>query len=69
MAEKKKKTPTIDDRLEALVGRHEALTQTVELLARMQLTTEREIQKWERLARMVATSHNKRITKLEGRAH
>lgn len=33
---------TIDERLERLTGRHEALTQTVELLARMQADHETE---------------------------
>ena len=63
---RKKKSLSVDERLEALLSRHEALSQTVELIARMQLKTEREIQKWERLARMVAVNHNKRIARLEG---
>lgn len=36
---------TIDERLEALVGRHEALAQTVEIIASMQLVNEKAIQK------------------------
>jgi hypothetical protein len=34
---------TIDERLEKLTGRHEALTQTVELIAAMQRDSEKRI--------------------------
>lgn len=65
MAAKKQKQPTVDERLEKLVERHEALTLTVELTALMQQTTERELTKLERLARAILSKHNKRITALE----
>jgi ABC-type uncharacterized transport system ATPase subunit len=55
---------TIDERLEALVGRHEALAQTVELLAGMQKVTEAEqtkttleIRKLARLVRVIVVDH------------
>jgi cytoplasmic iron level regulating protein YaaA (DUF328/UPF0246 family) len=56
---------TIDERLEALITRHEALTQTVELISHMQQKTEKEIDRFAKLARKVAENHNERITKLE----
>lgn len=48
---------TIDERLEKLTERHEALTQTVELIARMQL--ENEITMKELL--QVVQSHERRL--------
>lgn len=56
---------TIDERLEALVARHEALTQTVELTAGMQQQTEKELRILSKLAAKILTSHDERITKLE----
>lgn len=67
---------TIDERLERLTERHEALTQTVELVAHMQQENEKAQQKnqillgnvmesIDSLAR-IAQSHERRITGLEG---
>jgi hypothetical protein len=63
----KKKVPTIDERLDRLVERHEALSQTVELVAHMQLQTSKNLDRLERLFHFVGAGHNKRITKLERR--
>jgi hypothetical protein len=60
MAAKKKRKPTIEDRLEAIVH-------TLELLAGMQLQTEKKL---DRLAAFTLTntvSHHKRLKRLEGR--
>ena len=68
---------TIDERLEKLTERHEALTQTVELIARMQQKSEEGQQKNEvllghviesidSLAR-IAHAHEQRITDIEDR--
>jgi hypothetical protein len=56
----KKKPKTIDERLDGL-------THTVELLAHMQLTTEKEIQQLTRLTSAIAANHGRRITALERR--
>ena len=58
---------TIDERLEKLVERHEAVTQTVELMARgidgiKNYTNEIA----EATARLLAQIHEHRITRLEG---
>ena len=55
----------IDARLEKLVARHEALTESVELIASMQQKTEAELDKLSRFVRLIGADHNKRITKLE----
>jgi hypothetical protein len=57
---------TIDERLEKLVERHEALSQSVELLTGMQKTTEAEIRKLSRLVRLIIVDHERRLLKLEG---
>jgi hypothetical protein len=60
---------TIDERLERLTERHEALTQSVEILAR---TTQEHSQQitdiMEAAARLlhIAQIHEQRITRLEG---
>lgn len=60
---------TIDERLDRLTGRHEALTQTVESLAR---TTHEHSQQitdiMEAAARLlhIAQIHEQRLTRLEG---
>ncbi len=60
---------TIDERLDRLTERHEALTQTVEILAR---TTHEHTQQitdiMEAAARLlhIAQIHEKRLTRLEG---
>jgi len=58
---------TIDERLEALVGRDEALAQSVELLAGMQKVTEAEqrrakleIRKLARLVRVIVVGEGAR---------
>jgi len=67
---------TIDERLERLTGRHEALTQTVEIIAGMQRENEVRHQKNEillahvmesidSLAR-IAHAHERRLSHLEG---
>ena len=48
---------TIDERLERLTARHEALTQTVELIAAMQLTNEKRLQQQgDQIAEVLAAS-------------
>jgi hypothetical protein len=62
--------PSIDERLERLVERHEALTQTVELMAlENQKRDERLGQIMEGIARLlhVAEIHEQRLTDLEGK--
>jgi len=67
---------TIDERLEKLAERHEALTQTVELIAVMQLANDKQIaevlaasrqdaENIRALAR-IAEIHERRLTDLEG---
>jgi hypothetical protein len=55
-----KKKPTVDERLEAIA-------QSVELLAGMQIKTEAELDRMARLARAILGDHNKRLKKLEAR--
>jgi hypothetical protein len=57
---------TIDERLEKLVERHEALSHSVELLAGMHRQTERELKKLSRLARLILIDHEERRRTLEG---
>ena len=57
---------TIDERLDKLVERHEALTQSVELLAAMQKTTETELRRLSRLVRVIVIDHERRLLTLEG---
>jgi hypothetical protein len=60
---------TIDERLEKLVERHEALTQTVEHLAREQQITERQIRRLGRYMRSMALmvlDHEARLRSIEG---
>ena len=62
---------TIDERLEALVARHEALAQSCQLIAGMQKTTERQLNSLvsivDGLAQIVK-SNEQRIEGMEGRA-
>jgi len=61
---------TIDERLEKLTERHEALTQTVELIAAAQLKAdERLVQLMETMNRLgnIIIAHEERIDGLEGR--
>jgi archaellum component FlaC len=65
----------IDERLDRLTERHEALTQTVEIVARMQRTNEEALEKVhilltkvvETVANLVrvAEGHERRISRLE----
>ncbi len=64
---------TFDERLERLTGRHEALTQTVELMAaenreRDRMWDEKMGQVMESIARLlhIAEIHEHRIERLEG---
>jgi hypothetical protein len=57
---------TIDERLEKLAAHHEALTQTVEILGKMQQKTEREIRQLGRLVRVIVADHEGRLLRLEG---
>ncbi len=50
---------TLDERLEAL-------THSVELVAQMQMTTEKEIRRLARYVRMIVIDHEGRLLKLEG---
>jgi len=66
----------IDERLEKLVARHEALTHTVELMAAMQVESQKRAATLESLvteiavgtARLLNTveAHEQRISRLEG---
>lgn len=58
---RQKGKPTIEQRLEAI-------TQTLEVVAGMQLTTEKELTHLAKLSRIVMTSHEARIKKLEKKA-
>ncbi len=51
--------PNIDQRLEAL-------THSVELIAKMQLKTEKEIKRLGRFVRMIVLDHESRLLALEG---
>ena len=64
---------TFDERLERLTGRHEALTQTVELMAaenreRDRMWDEKKCQVMESIRRLlhIAVIHEHRIEQLEG---
>ena len=60
---------TIDERLEKLTERHEALTQTVELIAAMQLALTRDVQQDSeniRALARIAEIHERRLTGIEG---
>ena len=67
---------TIDERLEKLTERHEALTQTVELVVAMQRDLTRDVQGLQTLAKQdgeniralvrIAEIHERRLTGLEG---
>jgi archaellum component FlaC len=67
---------TIDERLERLTERHEALTQTVELIAGMQRDLTRDVQQLSKTAEQdaeniralarIAEIHERRLTDLEG---
>ena len=58
---------TIDERLEAIAQRHEALAQSVELLAKMQIKTEAEIRRFGRFVRTIVLDHEARLLTLEGK--
>jgi prefoldin subunit 5 len=67
---------TIDERLEKLTERHEALTQTVELIAAMQRDLTRDVQSLRtatqqdgdniRALARIAEIHERRLTDIEG---
>ena len=69
---------TIDERIEKLTERHEALTQTVEVLAadgklataRIQMLAEAVSKQFDSIDRLsrIAQAHEHRITRLEGGA-
>lgn len=52
-------------RLDKVDERLDGITQTLELVAAMQLKTEAELDKLSRFVRLIGADHNKRITKLE----
>ena len=63
----------IEEKLEKLVERHEALTQSVELIASLQQDVEKEskkttveIRKLARLVRVIVLDHESRLVELEG---
>ena len=67
---------TIDERLEKLTERHEALTQTVEIMAAMQKENDRRFaermgQVLEAITQLghIAESHDHRLDNLEGNSH
>jgi len=60
---------TIDERLDRLTERHEALTQTVELIAAAQLKAdERMVQLMDTMNRLanIVIGHEERLDRLEG---
>jgi hypothetical protein len=57
----------IDQRLERLTERHEALSHSVELIAKMQAKTEKEIRRLGRFVRMIVLDHEARLLALEGK--
>ena len=59
MSEPEKPEKTTDERLEAL-------THSVELLAQMQIKTEKEIRRLGRYVRMIVLDHEARLLALEG---
>jgi len=76
MSDDNAKKPNIDERLDRLTDRHEALTQTVELIAAAQIKNEADIGKLtalmaetgqfiNRLAH-IAEAHEQRLDRLEG---
>jgi hypothetical protein len=69
LASRYTETMTIDERLEKLTERHEALTQTVELIAAMQLALTRDVQQDSeniRALARIAEIHDRRLTEMEG---
>jgi len=69
LASRYTETMTIDERLEKLTERHEALTQTVELIAAMQLALTRDIQQDSeniRALARIAEIRERRLTGIEG---
>jgi len=63
----------IEEKLEKLVERHEALTQSVELIASLQQDVEKEskkttveLRKLARLVRVIVLDHESRLVELEG---
>jgi hypothetical protein len=48
---------TIDERLEALVGRHEALSGTVEIIAQMQMKTDERMTELTLVMKAIAQAH------------
>ena len=69
LASRYTETMTIDERLEKLTERHEALTQTVELIAAMQLALTRDVQQDSeniRALARIAEIHERRLTEMEG---
>ena len=69
LASRYTETMTIDERLEKLTERHEALTQTVELIAAMQLALTRDVQQDSeniRALARIAEIHERPLTGIEG---
>jgi len=73
MSEENGRKRTTDERLDALLARHEALAQTVELIAGMQvkvekeqLRTGRQLRSLGRLVRLIVLDHESRLLALEG---
>ena len=69
LASRYTETMTIDERLEKLTERHEALTQTVELIAAMQLALTRDVQQDSENIRAlvrIAEIRERRLTGIEG---
>jgi hypothetical protein len=62
---------TIDERLEKLVERHEALAQTVELLTQdvqAFLATQKQHEQWLLLLTKLLAKHDERLDSLEGKS-
>ena len=57
--EQSPKKPTIDERLEAI-------THTLELVAAMQLKTEKQLKRLGRYVRIITIDHERRLLALEG---
>ena len=74
------KRPTIDERLDRLTERHEALTQTLELVAAMHIANDKEFrERFAEIAKLqqqdgehiralvrIAELHHERLSRLEG---
>ena len=61
----RKRIDKLDERMARTDDRLEAIVQSVELLAQMQIKTEAGLDRLEKFVRLIGADHNKRITKLE----